>query len=46
MTNNNPLNIPELHFDANGELIISSTSASSKHDFDFFEANGNCLIKK
>ena len=37
MTSNDILEIPKLNFDANGELIITPTSSSSKHDFDFFE---------
>lgn len=34
------LNIPEINFDANSELIIQPSAISSKHDFDFFEGNG------
>ena len=37
MTNNGNLEIPKLNFDANGELIITASPASTKHDFDFFE---------
>jgi hypothetical protein len=29
--------IPKVNFDANGELVITAYSTSSKHDFDFFE---------
>lgn len=37
MTNLARLKIPELNFDANGDLIIRASSSSSKHDFDFYE---------
>ena len=31
------MDIPNLNFDLNGELAITASSTSSKHDFDFFE---------
>ncbi len=31
------LKIPKINFDANGGLIITASSTSSSHDFDFFE---------
>jgi len=34
---NDILKIPEIKFDSNGELIITASPTSSKHDFDFFE---------
>ena len=43
MATNDTLQIPKLIFDASGELIITPTPTSSKHDFDFFE--GKWLLK-
>lgn len=37
MIANDDLEIPTLNFKANGDLDITATPASSKHDFDFFE---------
>jgi len=37
MTNNKTIEIPEVKFDANGELIITASATSSEHDFDFYE---------
>lgn len=31
------LEIPKINYDGTGELIITASSTSSKHDFDFFE---------
>lgn len=31
------MDIPQIQFDTAGELIITATPSSSKHDFDFFE---------
>ena len=31
------LEIPKINFDTTGELIITASPTSSKHDFDFFE---------
>jgi hypothetical protein len=36
MIRQEPLKIPELIFDSNGELIITASANSSKHDFDFY----------
>ncbi|MEO6454114.1 MAG: hypothetical protein ABIN97_08590 [Ginsengibacter sp.] len=33
---NDTLAIPKLNFDANGELKMTASTSSSKHDFDFF----------
>ena len=46
MTVNNELEIPEVNFDKNGALIITASSTSSKHDFDFYEGKWNLLNKK
>lgn len=43
MSQNEILNIPEINFGAEGELIIQPSATSSKHDFDFFE--GKWLLK-
>ncbi|MDB5221476.1 MAG: hypothetical protein JWN83_143 [Chitinophagaceae bacterium] len=37
MSNSNNLEIPKVNFDKNGELIITASPNSSKHDFDFYE---------
>ena len=46
MTNNEPLEIPKISFDSKGELVITSTENSSKHDFDFFEGKWQLKNKK
>ena len=47
MTNNNELlEIPAVHLDANGNLLITASAASSQHDFDFFEGKWNLQNKK
>ena len=46
MTNNDMLDLPELNFNEKGELEITATPASSKHDFDFFEGKWNLHNKK
>ncbi len=46
MTNTLDLEIPALNFDLNGDLIISATPSSSKHDFDFFEGRWKLHNKK
>ncbi len=46
MTNNEILEIPKISFDENGELIITPSSTSSKHDFDFFEGKTKIHNKK
>lgn len=43
MTKNEALEIPKISFDSKGELVITATETSSKHDFDFFE--GKWLLK-
>lgn len=45
-TTNNDLSIPKLKFDTNGELIITASQTSSKHDFDFYEGKWNLKNKK
>lgn len=40
------LKIPEINFDQNGELIITPTTTSSKHDFDFFKGKWQLRNKK
>lgn len=37
MDHDKTLKIPELQFDKKGELIITASSTSSEHDFDFYE---------
>lgn len=37
MTLTENLKLPKVNFDTNGELIITASSTSSSHDFDFFE---------
>ena len=46
MTTNNDLEIPKIIFDTDGELIITATPTSSKHDFDFFEGKWKLHNKK
>ena len=46
MTNQDPLEIPKINFDADGELIIKASSSSSKNDFDFFEGKWKLHNKK
>jgi hypothetical protein len=46
MPNNNNLEIPKVNFDANGELIITASTTSSKHDFDFYEGKWKLHNKK
>lgn len=36
MLDNKNIEIPKLHFDSNGELIIVPSASSTKNDFDFF----------
>ncbi|MEP6676982.1 MAG: hypothetical protein ABJA78_17600 [Ferruginibacter sp.] len=43
MTNNHHIEIPTVVFDADGELIITASATSSKHDFDFL--NGNHIVQ-
>jgi len=37
MSNSNNLEIPKVNFNTNGELIITASPNSSRHDFDFYE---------
>ena len=46
MKSKDNIQIPELNFDANNDLVIIATSSSSKHDFDFFEGKWNIHNKK
>lgn len=46
MIKNENLEIPKLIFDANGELIITASPNSSKHDFDFFQGKWKLRNKK
>ncbi|MDP5200137.1 hypothetical protein [Flavobacterium sp. DG2-3] len=42
----NNIEIPQLIFDENGELIISASDSSSKNDFDFFIGKSTIRNKK
>ena len=46
MTNNNTLEIPQLRFDTDGELVLTASTSSSKNDFDFFEGKWQLRNKK
>jgi hypothetical protein len=46
MTNQDTLDLPKINFDSNGELIITASAMSSKHDFDFFEGKWQLHNKK
>ncbi len=46
MKENEKLDIPQVNFDKDGELIILATPSSSKHDFDFFEGKWQLHNKK
>jgi hypothetical protein len=46
MTDQERLEIPELNFDKNGELIITASPNSSSHDFDFYEGKWKLRNKK
>ncbi len=43
---NQNFSIPELHFDANGELLTEASPTSSKDDFDFFQGKFKLKNKK
>ncbi len=43
---NENLEIPEINFDENGELIIVASESSSKDDFDFFQGKSFIQNKK
>lgn len=44
--NENTLEIPKSDFDTNGELILTASPTSSKHDFDFYEGKWYLNNKK
>ncbi|MBK9382092.1 MAG: hypothetical protein IPN39_12290 [Chitinophagaceae bacterium] len=46
MTNSLDIEIPQLNFDKDGELIITASPTSSKHDFDFYEGKWKLDNKK
>ena len=46
MTSNDHLEIPKINFAANGDLLITPSASSSKHDFDFFEGKWQLKNKK
>lgn len=46
MTNKNDIEIPKINFGKDGELIITASPASSKHDFDFYEGKWKLRNKK
>ncbi len=46
MENNDGVEIPPVNFDEDDELIITATTTSSKHDFDFFEGKWKLHNKK
>lgn len=46
MTSQDTLVIPKVNFGPNGELIITASATSSKHDFDFFEGRWKLHNKK
>jgi hypothetical protein len=40
------IDIPKLVFDLNGEIVVTASPTSSKHDFDFFEGHWKLRNKK
>ena len=46
MTSNKDWEIPNVNFDTNGELIITASPTSSKHDFDFYEGKWKLRNRK
>ncbi|WP_462255202.1 hypothetical protein [Ferruginibacter sp.] len=46
MTSVQNLEMPEINFDTNGELIIVASPTSSKQDFDFFEGKWDLHNRK
>ena len=46
MTNQESVEIPKVSFDKNGELVITASSNSSKHDFDFYQGKWKLHNKK
>ena len=46
MTNNDDIEIPNINFDTNGELIITASATSSNEDFNFYEGKWKLHNKK
>lgn len=46
MTNKNDIEIPDIKFSNDGELIITASPGSSKNDFDFYEGKWKLRNKK
>lgn len=46
MKDQSELTIPKIHFDDRGELLITPSPRSSKHDFDFYEGKWLLQNKK
>ena len=46
MIDHDTLQMPAIDFDSNGELLITASATSSKHDFDFFEGKWKLHNKK
>src|SRR6187549_490991 len=46
MTRQDTLNLPEIKFDNNDDLVINASAASSHHDFDFFEGKWDLHNRK
>lgn len=46
MTNQENPKIPEITFDNSGELIITASSTSSEHDFDFYQGKWRLQNRK
>lgn len=46
MINKDSIVLPKLHFDSNGDLLLSASPTSSKHDFDFFVGKWDLQNKK
>lgn len=46
MTNSDSLEIPKINFDKDGDLLITASPTSSRHDFDFFEGKWKLRNKK
>ncbi len=46
MTNNDSLELPTISFDNEGDLLITASPTSSRHDFDFFKGKWKLHNKK
>lgn len=46
MANSEIVEIPGINFDSNGELIITPSATSTKHDSDFFEGKWQLRNRK